>query len=45
MHRVVCVLVEDAVEHADKEQEQAACSKRAKETADEITKLMFDNGA
>ena len=42
---MVCVLVEDAVERADKEQEQVAFSKSAKETQDGITKLIFNNGA
>lgn len=42
---MACVLVGDAVEHADEEQEQVAFSKSAKETQDEITKLIFNNGA
>lgn len=42
---MVCVLVEDAGEHADKEQEQVAFSKSAKETQEEITKLIFNDGA
>lgn len=44
-HKAVCVLAGDAVEHADKEHEQLAFSKNAKETQDEIIKLIVNNGA
>lgn len=37
--------MEDAVEHTDKEQEQVAFSRSAKDTQNKITKLIFDEGA